>query len=274
MNKQPNIYDQHWDARAYLRHYYSQAFIPDDEEAIYQRLIPYFQQRGQQRAQHGGRRFARALDFGCGPTLHHLNLLAPWADELHAADYLPGNLQEIQRWLRAEPEAHDWDLKIRRVIEVETQAAVTDAMLAARKALLRQRLTTLKPCDVRQADPLGDGSQYDLLFSAYCVDAASDSAAEWRLWMQNLLTLCRDDGVVLLVSSSKARQYRIGNQLFPEANIDANDMSAALLAAGFSPQRIRLETVAIKDWAEDAFNAITIAIAEKGAAREGDATAV
>ena len=40
MNESPNIYDQRWSPREYLRHYYSQAFIPDDEEAIYQRLIP------------------------------------------------------------------------------------------------------------------------------------------------------------------------------------------------------------------------------------------
>lgn len=250
-----NSYDRDWNPRAYLRQYYSQAFIPDDEEAIYQRLIAYLQRRG--------RVFARALDFGCGPTVHLLTPLAPWVTEMHLADYLPGNLAEVGKWLRAEADAHDWDNKIRRALEIETRGAVSDEALAARKRLLRGQVTALKHCDVRQPQPLGAAAVYDLVLSAYCVDAATSDKDEWRRWLGHLLTLCATGGTVVLVSARKSAQYQVGDQLFPEASVDETDIAAALAAAGFDPGRILIEAVPLKTWADVAFDGIVIAMAEK-----------
>lgn len=36
-----------------------------------------------------GRRFRRAIEVGCGPTLHNALVLAQPVDELHLADHLP-----------------------------------------------------------------------------------------------------------------------------------------------------------------------------------------
>lgn len=252
--QQPNSYDRDWNPREYLRQYYSQDFIPDDEEAIYQHVIAHLQSKG--------RRFARALDFGCGPTVHHLTPLAPWVEEIHLADYLPDNLQEVRKWLRAEADAHDWDNKIRRVLEIETQGNVSEEAIEARKLLLRGKVKALKPCDVRQSQPLGDGLVYDLVFSAYCVDAATDSKQEWQQLMGNLLRLCADGGTVVLLSARNSRRYQVDDKFFPEASVDESDIAAALVA-GFDPLHTQIEVVPIKTWAKLAFDSIVIAIAEK-----------
>ncbi|MGH9801555.1 MAG: hypothetical protein ACRD82_14420, partial [Blastocatellia bacterium] len=147
---------------------------------------------------------------------------------------------------------------------IEWPGGVRGAAIEARKRLMRGKVTVLKACDVHQPQPLGDGSVYDLVFSAYCVDAATDSKDEWRQWMGNLLTLCADGGVAILVTSRKSQHYQVGNQKFPVANVDEQDLSAALAASGFQPQRTTIETVPIKDWAGTAFDSIAIAIAEKG----------
>lgn len=258
--QQPNIYDQLWNPREYLRQYYSQDFIPDDEEAIYQRLIAYLQGKG--------RMFARALDFGCGPTVHHLTPLAPWVEEIHLADYLPSNLQEVGKWLRAEPGAHDWDNKIRRGLEIETQGDVSEAAIEARKHLLRSKVTALKPCDVRQPQPLGDGTVYDLVLSAYCVDAATDSRDEWRRLMGNLLTPCAQGGTVVLLSARRARRDQVDDKFFPEASVDETDIAAALVAAGFDLLQTQIEAVPTRTWAELTFDSIVIAIATKRSGRD------
>lgn len=257
MEEYGNIYDLQWNPQEYLRQYYSQDFIPDDEEAIYQRVIAYLQSKG--------RTFTRALEFGCGPTVHHLTPLMPWVEEIHLADYLSANLQEVGKWLWAEPDAHDWDINIRRALEIETQSEITKEAIEARKELIRSKVTALKPCDARRAQPLGDGAVYDLVFSAYCVDAATDSKQEWRQLMSNLLRLCADDGVAIIVTSHKAQHYLVGSQNFPFANIDECDLSDVLVAAEF---QVTLETVTIKDWTEAGFDGIVIAIAEKAIAGE------
>jgi len=250
-----SIYDQRWDAGGYLRQYYSKSYVPDDEEAVYQRLIPYLKR--------AGRTFARAIDFGCGPTVHLVTPLAPYVEELHLADYLPGNLLEVQKWLRAEEGAHNWDLNIKRVLEIEGLAEVSQDDVAARKSQMRRKVTALKRCDVRQPHPLSDGSVYDLVLSAYCVDAATNAKDEWRQLIVNLLRLCADGGTVVLVSSRKSRHYIVGDERFPNANIGEEDFAAALAAAGFDSRRTDIEAVPIKDWAEEGFDGIVIAIATK-----------
>ncbi len=252
----PNIYDQQWNPQEYLRQYYSQDFIPDDEEAIQQRLVAFLK--------HTGRTFARAIDVGCGPTVHMHTSLAPYVGELHLADYLPENLSTIEQWLRDEPDAHNWDINIKYVLELEAESPVSDSAVETRKQLMRQKVTALKRCDVRQAQPLGESAVYDLVLSAYCVDAATNSKDEWRQWMGNLLTLCAEGGMAVLLSSNKAQRYQVADNFFPEANVDETDMAAALDAAGFNQRRTMIETVPIKTWEELAFNSIVIAIVEKG----------
>ena len=250
-----NIYNELWTPREYLRQYYSQDSIPDDEEAIYQRLIPYLKREG--------RRFTRAIDFGCGPTVHLLTPLAPWVEEIHLADYLPGNLREVQKWVQAEEDAHNWDINIRRALEIEGGIPPSQTEVETRKNLLRRKVTALKHCDLRQSDPLGDGEVYDLLLSAYCVDAATDSTDEWRQLIGNLLTLCADGGTVVLLSARKSRHYKIGDNEFPEAEVDEGDIAAALAAAGFDLRAAAIEAVPINSWADAGIDSVVIAIARR-----------
>lgn len=250
-----NIYDELWTPQEYLRQYYSQDSIPDDEEAVYQRLIPYLKREG--------RKFARAIDFGCGPTVHLLSPLAPWVEEIHLADYLPGNLREVQKWLQAEEGAHNWDINIRRALEIEGGIPPSQAEVETRKNLLRRKVTALKQCDLRQSHPLGDGGVYDLLLSAYCVDAATDSTDEWRRLIGNLLTLCADGGTIVLLSARKSQYYKLGDNEFPNAEVDEEDIAAVLAAAGFAPPRTAIEVVPIKSWADAGINSVVITIARR-----------
>ncbi len=255
MDNQLNIYDALWDPREYLREYYSQDFIPDDEEAFQQRLVAFLKREG--------RTFARAIDVGCGPTVHLHTALAPYVGELHLADYLPANLNEIQKWLRDEPEAHNWDINIKHVLELETSSRATPAGIEARKQLMRQKVTALKQCDLRRSDPLGEGANYDLVLSAYCVDAATESKEEWQQMIGQLLSLCDEGGVAILLSPCQSRQYQVADKSFPFASVDGADIAAALAAAGFDPRQTTIETVSIKTWAELAFDKVVIAIAAK-----------
>ncbi|MGE0103370.1 MAG: guanitoxin biosynthesis pre-guanitoxin forming N-methyltransferase GntF [Blastocatellales bacterium] len=255
MFDQPTIYNRLWDPQEYLQEYYSQNFIPDDEEAIQQRLVAFLKS--------SGRTFRRAIDVGCGPTVHLHTALAPYVDELHLADYLPENLTVVERWLKDEPDAHNWDLKIKHVLQLENGGPVSQSMLEDRKALMRQKATKLKTCDLRCTSPLGRKEVYDLVISAYCVDATTDSKHEWHKIVDNLLSLCSANGAVFIVSALKSRSYLIGGKVFPFAFLDEKDIEQALIAAGFNLNHISLETIPIHTWAELAFNNIAIAIAAK-----------
>ena len=48
------------------------------------------------------------LEFGCGPTVHHLLPFANVARTIHVADYLRANLVAVRRWVDEDDEAWDW----------------------------------------------------------------------------------------------------------------------------------------------------------------------
>ena len=112
-------FDTEWCPRAYLREYYGRI------EADERHAIAYF--AAAFAAMPPGQ---RVLVYGAGPTLHHVFLAAAKASEIHLADYLPGNLAEIRRWLSRDPAAHDWRPFVAYTLQCEGIGAPSDAQIA------------------------------------------------------------------------------------------------------------------------------------------------
>ena len=146
-----------WDARSYLRYYYGQPVVPDDEVVMFRFLADAL------RAIHT--RFDVGLDLGCGPVLHRAAQVVPWVARLEMADYQESNLEEIRRWLRKDPGAFDWSVYFRAALAAE----VDGGSLEAREALLRAAVH-LQRCDLRDALPLGKPVEYPLIVSYYCTE--------------------------------------------------------------------------------------------------------
>lgn len=59
------------------------------------------------------------IDIGSGPTIYQLLSACEVFREIIATDYTPQNLQELQKWLKKEPGAHDWSPIVQHVCELE-----------------------------------------------------------------------------------------------------------------------------------------------------------
>src|SRR5688572_19274694 len=85
-----------WQAESYLEEYYS-SVMPDEAFAM-EFLVDSMRQVPD---------VSVALDFGCGPTVHHLFPIVEKTAEIHLAEYLEGNRLEVERWLDGTSQ-HDW----------------------------------------------------------------------------------------------------------------------------------------------------------------------
>ena len=94
-----DAYRTAWSAAEYLRQYYMTPSLATDERHSVTLLCDWLR---------GGPRVGRALEVGCGPVPYRAALLAPHADEIHLADYLPGNLAAVRLWRDDRPGQHDW----------------------------------------------------------------------------------------------------------------------------------------------------------------------
>ncbi len=249
-----DIFEQRWLPRAYLKQYYATNHLPQDEVAIFRYLIDFLHASNQI--------FARAIDVGCGPTVHHSIPLAPYVQELHLADYLQSNLDEVQKWLCNDEDAHDWDMYLRNVLEMEGHKDVDSELIEQRKQLVRSVVKSLRKVDLRKDEPLEDNQMYDLVLSFYCADSVTSSKTEWRMLMNHLFNLVAPGGTLIISALWQTHHYSINDEHFPSANVHEEDIFSVLMVAQFEPSTIDVQVVHVPEWVGEGFSGITIAKAQ------------
>lgn len=242
-----------WNGREYLRDYYTRV----DEDEVH--TLAFLVRELRRRAVPG----ARALAFGVGPTVHHLLALSPWAGAIDAADYLPGNLREVQRWLARDSGAHDWTPFTRRVLACEGRTQIDASAMREREALTRARIVRLLHCDAacRPALPGHGGPGYDIVLSCYCAESATADKGTWSRYLANIVALLRPEGLLLMAALRRCRGYAVGERIFPSANIDEHDVSVALARLGFAATMCHVEAHPLQSGPLHRYEGIVLAAA-------------
>jgi len=244
-------FDDDWVPGEYLADYYSR--LEPDEVATIEFFVEAMEHvdRGEP-----------VLLFGTGPTLHHVFLAAGVASEIHLADYLPGNLAEIERWLRRDPGAHDWRPFVRHTLECEGVRSPTEADVDRREELTRAKITRLLPADARHPQPLGD--RYATVISAYCADSATSDRATWELFMRHITGLVRPGGTFVTAALRRAGHYAVAGKRFPSASVDEHDLRA-VLEPEFDTRRGALEVREVGEHEALGYSSIVLARAPRAA---------
>lgn len=256
MRDADNVYRTAWSPAEYLRQYYMTPSLPTDERHAVTLLADWLR---------NGLRVERAIEVGCGPVPYRAALLTQYAEEIHLADYLPGNLAEVRRWRDDQPGQHDWDGFLREALTLEGGVG-TDAEVRDRKAELRQKITGLLACDLTRREPLGFSVIYDLVTSFYCAEAISGAVAEWEQHVANLARLVSPSGRMFVASIRNARSYRVFDATFPAAPVNEGDWHRVLPTLGFDPARTEIDVVAVPDFLEEGFDSVCIVRTQKTAA--------
>jgi len=251
-------FDTEWEPSAYLKEYYS-AIEPEERETI-----AFFVD-----AMKNADRTQPALIFGVGPTLHHVFLAAEKVSEIHLGEYLPANLQEIERWLARDPEAHDWRQFVAYTLECEGFDRPASEEIAFREEMTRARITNLLHVDLREKNPLGveGAGQYATVISAYCADSATGDKIAWATYMQRIAGLVRPGGLLLVAALRRSRGYVVGGKTFPSADVDEMDLQA-VLEPRFGRGNLTVQACKLKGAAPKGYSDVVLACACARAERE------
>jgi methyltransferase len=250
-------WDNHWRPQEYLSQYYQTPKVPSDETVICQFIISHLG-----RWSNG---FSTALDIGVGPTLHHEIALAPYVKRLDVADYLPQNLAEIRKWLNGERDAHDWDIYIRGILNMEGTSTANGTAVESRKRLVKQSVNRLLPCNIKNTLPLGTHVTYPLVTAFYLADSVASSKADWSTYMANIVNLVEPGGTLLISALRNAEYYRVGDALFPSAKINEEDVERLYLSLNFVPSSLDIQVDIVSEWKDEGFDSIIVASGKKKA---------
>jgi hypothetical protein len=221
-----------FDPRTYLKTYYA---YPDEED----RFIVRFMIAALNKMPPG----LVTIEVGGGPTLYAVAALVPRACEIHFCDYVPENLDEVRDWLDNRPDAYDWSSYIEMVLEEEGSPVSPDAV-AQRAAEMRRKLTRLCRCDVMAKAPLGQNAkQYDLVVAQAVTESVATTFSEWIQVMDNISTLVKPGGGLLISVITGTPYYTVGQKRFANLHLTAEDILHGYLAAGYDPATFSLETM-------------------------------
>ncbi|MEV4388638.1 guanitoxin biosynthesis pre-guanitoxin forming N-methyltransferase GntF [Micromonospora sp. NPDC049580] len=242
-------FDTDWIPAEYLAGYYRT--VEPDEIATIAFLV-----EAMRRAERG----QPVLFFGVGPTLHHVFAAAEVASEIHLGDYLPANLNEIQRWIDREHDAHDWRPFVRYTLRCEGVSCPTDEDVAIREDLAREKITALIRVDARQPRPMD--RRYATVVSAYCADSATADRATWQFFMRHITGLVRPGGLFVTAALRRCRGYTVGEKTFPSADVDEHDLRA-VLRPEFGPLDGSIEVRQVAREISHGYSAIVLCSARK-----------
>ncbi len=244
-----------WRAQEYFDTYYREVVLTDEQRVLAYQLDALAST---------GTMFGRALEYGCGPTLHRAIAAARHVFRIDMADWLPDNLRQIERWLQAGPRNTDWNRFTRYILEHEHGSA-DPAGIERRETLTRKVIRQLRSSDARWEHPLGADREgfYDLLISGFCLDAVSRDRRIWRQCMQNVLATLRSGGLLVLHALHRCQAYRVADRLFPGADLSADDLNASLIANGFRRSSIDIVFAPCPENAVYGYRGILMASARK-----------
>jgi hypothetical protein len=245
-------YHGSWSPRAYLEQYYSSDSIAADE-VFNTRFV-------REHLSDFATTFRRAIEIGCGPTIHHAAMLLPFVEELQLADYLAGNLLEVRKWLDSAPDAHRWEPYLRGIVSLEGK--VDESAVRGRIRELQARVTATRQVDLQFPKP-AEELPYDLVASFYCVECIQSCPQTYQRLLSNLCSYLAPQGVLLMSAIGKASSYRVFDETFPAVPIDEEVWQDAFLRLGFSANDLVFESEVVSDWQDHGFEGICCVLATR-----------
>jgi hypothetical protein len=202
------------------------------------------------------------VEVGCGPTVHHAFPFAPYVSAIHMADYLPENLEEIDRWRTQAPGAMNWVQYSRLVLELEGLSTGVDAA-QLREADARGRITRLMPCDLQQELIFGTAITYPIVGAFYCTEEVGISIPAWQQVMANLARAVAPGGRLYLACLRDTDRYLVGDAMYPCARIAEDDVRDVLAALDFDMTRSVIEASTVPDQEQEGVVGVVLAAAIK-----------
>jgi SAM-dependent methyltransferase len=240
-------------AEKYLQTFYLDREPTNDERIVFQFVAEHL------RALPGR---PALLEVGCGPTVHHALQVAPYVSELHMADYLHENLEEVRKWRDRLPGARRWSQYADLALGLEGQP-VGDGEVRRLEEMTRRKLQQLLTCDLRNQWILGSPAQYQLVTAFYCTEEVGITIPRWEEVMANLARVVAPGGQLFLACLRDTDSYLVGECAYPCARITEDDVRRVLPELGFDMAHSIVESAAVADQEHEGVLGVVLTAARK-----------
>ncbi|CAN2391487.1 amine N-methyltransferase activity [Pristimantis euphronides] len=173
------------------------------------------------------------IDFGAGPTIYHLLSACEVFDTIITSDFLEQNREQLEKWLRKDPDALDWSHVVKYVCELEGNSKSDH--WEKKEETLRRKVTKVLKCDVLAKKPYDPVPmpEADCLISCLCIEGPCKDLDAFTIVLKNLKELLKPRGHIILHSVLNCSNYHVGKKRFSWLSLTKDDLEKAFKEAGY-----------------------------------------
>lgn len=227
MEQEPGDRFDQFSPADYLREYYSEVGLENDELLRFFADIAPSMTPGED-----------LLEYGGGPTVYQLLSFAPTVGDIVFGDYLATNLDAVARWIDARPGAHDWAPFARAALRHEGLPA--DATEIERRLdLVRRRIRTLCRVDaLAETQPAVRSTGFAFVSTNFVAESIANTPDDWRRALRAIAGNVRPGGHLAMTAIRNAGRWRVGDHWFPALPVDADDIRLTLHDLGHQVEHL------------------------------------
>ncbi|XP_066495270.1 nicotinamide N-methyltransferase-like [Tiliqua scincoides] len=222
-----DVYRQHFHPKDYIKTYYSSS--SGNQE--FSNLLKFNLKNLHKAFTLDGIKGDTLLDIGSGPTIYQFLSACESFREIIASDYTDQNREEMQRWLKKEPDHFDWSPVVKYVCELEGDREKWEE----KEKKVRRTVRQVLKCDVTQANPLAPlvMPQVCCVTSQFCLESACQDLPTYCLALKNICSLLKPGGHLILMTALKHNFYMVGQHRFFGLYLEQEMVSSAVREGGF-----------------------------------------
>nr|XP_060643404.1 nicotinamide N-methyltransferase-like [Anolis sagrei ordinatus] len=171
------------------------------------------------------------IDIGSGPSIYQLLSACESFKEIIASDFLEQNREEMQKWLKKDPEAFDWSPIVKYVCQLEGNRE----KWVEKEEKLRRTVKQVLKCDVTLANPFHPlvVPPADCVLSTLCLEAACQDLPTYRSAVRNVGSLVKPGGHLVFAVVTEETFYMVGPHRFSCLYLTKDRVEEAVKEAGF-----------------------------------------
>ena len=119
-------------------------------------------------------------------------------------------------------------------------------------------------CDASRTPPIDVvPQQYDVLVTNFCAESATADRSQWQASVENIVSLVKPGGRLIMSALRGATSYSVGPNSFPAVSISEEELIELLEDLGFPSKNVELRTTPADRTTRD-YSGLIMAVATKG----------
>ncbi|XP_078496200.1 nicotinamide N-methyltransferase-like [Lissotriton helveticus] len=219
------MYEKLFDPRKFLQTYLEQDC--DYEEDTIKELYPAYLRILSSCAVEGG----SLIQASIGPLIHYTLPACESFAEITFACLNDKSVEELQKWLKNEPDAVDCSHVIKYFCELQGSSETW----IEKQKMIQQKIKHVCKCDIERSDPLSPTvlPQADCLLLVHSLEFFAKDKETFCNAMKNLSSLLKCGGHLIMTTGLQATFYMVGDVKFPHLCIDEGFLINTITDAGY-----------------------------------------